>query len=228
MFKQISSGFSKFFSNQRVLILVIFLVLAFVLYNYSDSKKMRRDGMRGKPRFSSPSSMNTTTTMPSSDVVLNNIDNTMSLSPAMLQNNEMMMPPYSMMQYNEINPELVYPDTGMIDSSAMGPQIEMMSNINEGGYHPQNTGHPNELLPSDENKRFGNFDMINQGNIVMPDLLDAGYLHGLDTVGQTLRNANYQERSDPIIPRMNVGPWNNSTIEPDLGRVPLEIGSAMR
>ena len=70
--------------------------------------------------------------------------------------------------------------------------------------------------------------MINQGNIVMPDLLDAGYLIGLDTIGQSLRNPNYQERSDPIIPKMNVGPWNNSTIEPDIGRVPLEIGQCAR
>jgi hypothetical protein len=70
--------------------------------------------------------------------------------------------------------------------------------------------------------------MLNQGNIAMPDLLDAGYLIGLDTIGQTLRNANYQERSDPIIPKVDVGPWNNSTIDPDLGRVPLEIGFGLR
>jgi hypothetical protein len=62
----------------------------------------------------------------------------------------------------------------------------------------------------------------------MPDLLDAGYLIGLDTIGQTLRNANLQERSDPIIPKTNVGPWNNSTIEPDFGRVPLELGAGLQ
>jgi len=33
-----------------------------------------------------------------------------------------------------------------------------------------------------------------------------------------------QLRSDPIIPKSNIGPWNQSTIEPDIGRVPLEIG----
>jgi hypothetical protein len=58
----------------------------------------------------------------------------------------------------------------------------------------------------------------------MPDLLQAGYHIGLDTIGQTLRNPNYQLRSDPIIPKQEVGPWNLSTIEPDIGRVPLEIG----
>jgi hypothetical protein len=54
--------------------------------------------------------------------------------------------------------------------------------------------------------------------------LSAGNLIGLDTVGQTLKNANLQLRSDPIIQKMNVGPWNNSTYEADLGRVPMEIG----
>jgi hypothetical protein len=58
----------------------------------------------------------------------------------------------------------------------------------------------------------------------MPDLLQAGYHIGLDTIGQTLRNANYQYRSDPIIPKVDIGPWNQSTIEADYGRVPLEIG----
>jgi hypothetical protein len=94
-----------------------------------------------------------------------------------------------------------------------------------GGYNAGNTVVPADLLPKDNNTQFGDFNMLNQGNIVMPDLLDAGYLIGLDTIGQTLRNANLQERSDPIIPKTNVGPWNNSTIEPDFGRVPLELGA---
>jgi len=57
--------------------------------------------------------------------------------------------------------------------------------------------------------------------------LQAGYHIGLDTIGQTLKNANQQLRSDPVIPKTNVGPWNQSTIEPGF-QVPLEIGSANR
>jgi hypothetical protein len=69
---------------------------------------------------------------------------------------------------------------------------------------------------------------MKKGDVMMPDLLQAGYHIGLDTIGQTLRNANQQLRSDPIIPVQQVGPWNQSTIEPDLGRVPLEIGQGQR
>jgi len=39
-----------------------------------------------------------------------------------------------------------------------------------------------------------------------------------------MKNANLQLRSDPTIAKQNVGPWNNSTYEPDLARVPLELG----
>jgi hypothetical protein len=33
-----------------------------------------------------------------------------------------------------------------------------------------------------------------------------------------------QLRSDIDIPKMDVGPWNQSTILPDVTRAPLEIG----
>jgi hypothetical protein len=87
---------------------------------------------------------------------------------------------------------------------------------------------PADLLPKDQNSEWAALNPVNQGNAAMPDLLQAGYHIGLDTIGQTLRNPNYQLRSDPIIPKAEVGPWNKSTIEPDLGRVPLEIGACTR
>jgi hypothetical protein len=42
-------------------------------------------------------------------------------------------------------------------------------------------------------------------------------------VGSSLRNANLQLRSEPIIPKTNTGPWNNTTIEADTYRRALEI-----
>lgn len=55
-------------------------------------------------------------------------------------------------------------------------------------------------------------------------LLSPGYHYGINTVGQTMRNANLDLRSDPPNPRKAVGPFLNSTIEPDLMRRTLEIG----
>ena len=56
------------------------------------------------------------------------------------------------------------------------------------------------------------------------NLLKAGHHIGIDTIGQSLRNANLQLRSEPANPQVNVGPWNNTTMEADNMRVPLEIG----
>lgn len=90
-------------------------------------------------------------------------------------------------------------------------------------YAQKPVANPTDLLPSDGNSKWG--ELAVSGSVNTPDLLQAGYHNGVDTVGQTLRNANQQLRSDPPITKQNVGPWHNSTIEPDLARVPLELGS---
>jgi hypothetical protein len=91
------------------------------------------------------------------------------------------------------------------------------------GYTMQPVNSPSDLLPADANSEWAALNpSMNAG--ATPDLLQAGYHIGLDTIGQTLKNANLQLRSDPIIPTADVGPWNQSTYEADIGRVPLEIG----
>ena len=175
MFKEFSRGFFKFFTTQRVIILVVFLILAYILFGYSNTKGNTKDGYSGG---------------------------------VVMGNGSTNAPP--------------------LPAAATATQPSVTKPSATGGYAATSTGSPQDLLPKDQNSQFSDFNMINQGNIVMPDLLDAGYLIGLDTIGKSLRNPNYQERSDPIIPKMNVGPWNNSTIEPDIGRVPLEIGQCAR
>lgn len=96
-----------------------------------------------------------------------------------------------------------------------------------GTYALQQVANPADLLPKDANSQWAALNpsaMNTAGGPIAPDLLQAGNLIGLDTVGQTLKNANLQLRSDPVIVKQNVGPWNNSTYEADLGRVPLELG----
>jgi hypothetical protein len=177
--RSFSSGFTKFFTTERVIILVVFLVLAFGLYSYSGSKSLRVDGMSDgsadKPAVTTPA---VTTSVVSTPATEN------------------------------------------------GPVIPA-SQVS-GGYTAQNVTAPQDLLPVDQNSQWAALNPVAQGNIAAPDLLQAGYHIGLDTIGQTLRNANLQERSDPIIPKSNIGPWNQSTIEPDLGRVPLEVGAGCR
>ena len=80
-----------------------------------------------------------------------------------------------------------------------------------------------ELLP----KGGGSWSQLNPqgaGNMKDVNLLSAGYHLGINTIGNTLRNANLQLRSEPPNPTSKVSPWLNTTISPDLMRVPLEIG----
>ena len=96
--------------------------------------------------------------------------------------------------------------------------------VAQGGYTSQNVVNPSDLLPTDQNSQWSSLNPVNQGNPITPDLLQAGYHIGLDTIGQSLKNPNLQLRSDPYIPKSVVGPWNQSTYEPDIMRVPLEVG----
>jgi hypothetical protein len=170
MFKEIVNGFSKFFTKERTIVLIIFLVLAWALFSYSGSKVNLYDNMDVGASVKAPAAV----TAPASAVV------------------------------------------------SAPPSVSAPAS----GYSAQAVANPSDLLPKDTNSKWAalNPTSMNSGDILMPDLLQAGYHIGLDTIGQTLRNPNLQLRSDPIITKADIGPWNQSTIEPDYGRVPLELG----
>ena len=87
-----------------------------------------------------------------------------------------------------------------------------------------NMQNPADLLPKDNNSQWAQLNPAGKGDLANINLLKAGYHIGIDTVGQTLRNANLQIRSEPPNPQINVGIWNASTITPDFLRPTLEIG----
>lgn len=90
---------------------------------------------------------------------------------------------------------------------------------------PQVAGSSSDLLPIDGNNQWAQLSPAGAGELQGINLLKSGYHIGIDTIGQTLRNANLQIRSEPPNPQISVGPWNQSTISPDLMRVPLELGA---
>jgi hypothetical protein len=105
---------------------------------------------------------------------------------------------------------------------------EGLSSQSSQGYAVHEVANPSELLPKDAHSQWASLNPSSQNSPQTPDLLQAGYHIGLDTVGQTMKNPNLQLRSDPIINKTDVGPWNNSTVEPDLLRQPLEVGQGPR
>lgn len=102
-----------------------------------------------------------------------------------------------------------------------------VSGLNQtGGSCNQSTTNPSDLLPKDINSDWSNINPAN-ADLKNINLLSAGQLIGINTVGSSLRNPSLQERSEPIIPKSNIGPWNQSTIDADTLRRPLEIGGDM-
>ena len=89
--------------------------------------------------------------------------------------------------------------------------------------YPKDQINPQELLPNDPNSKWAQVNPMGQGDIAGKNYLSAGALIGVNTIGQSMRNANYQLRSDPPNPQVKVSIWNQSTIEPDINRRPLEI-----
>ena len=84
---------------------------------------------------------------------------------------------------------------------------------------------PQELLPQDsESNQWSLANPQGSGTLKDKNFLQAGYHVGINTVGQTLRNANMQLRSDPPNPQVQVSPWQQTTINPDTNRKPMEIG----
>jgi hypothetical protein len=64
---------------------------------------------------------------------------------------------------------------------------------------------------------------MGSGSLKGKNFLSAGALIGINTVGQSLRNANYQLRSEPANPQVPVSVFNISTIEPDVNRRSFEV-----
>lgn len=175
--KDIGRGIGKAFSNQKIILLLVFLVVAWILLAFTGNSKMNY-GYDAMTSYTPDSSM----------------------SPAPINSDTMLAP------------------MGGVADGASPAQ-------DSGAYVPIATANPSDLLPNDVNSTWASLNPSNQGDIRNPDLLQAGYHIGIDTIGQTLRIPNLQLRSDPIIAKQNVGPWNQAPdVDPDYGRIPLDPG----
>ena len=91
------------------------------------------------------------------------------------------------------------------------------------GCYPRDQLTPSELLPRDPNSVWAQQNPMGTGSLKGKNFLSAGALIGINTVGQSLRNANWQIRSEPPNPQVPVSVFYQSTIEPDVNRRTLEI-----
>lgn len=86
------------------------------------------------------------------------------------------------------------------------------------------TLHSPDLLPKDGGANaWTDTSPRTQGSLTDSNYLESGYHFGINTVGQSLKNPNLSIRSDPPIPRTDIGPWSQSTVDPDTNRRGFEI-----
>lgn len=82
-----------------------------------------------------------------------------------------------------------------------------------------------DLMPRNEYAAWADVHPHGVGVLQDKNFLHAGHHIGINTVGQSLRNANQSFRSEPANPQVQVSPWLQTTIGSDQLRRPMEIGS---
>jgi len=186
----------KFLTSKNVVFLASILVLALALANYSFLKGTVMDGMAGGS-YSLPQNSN----LPQDfDAVKN--------APQQTSSGNVDGATHDMQESSPAS------------YSGNGPPM------NNKNFSPVGVEDPSSLLPSDVNSEWAKLNPTGNHDLKNVSLIKSGYHIGIDTVGQSLRNANLQLRSEPPNPQFNVGPFNNSTIGPDLLRPTLELNSS--
>ncbi len=184
----------KQLTKNKIVMLVAALALGYALYNYSKGKGLTLSGMANDVRVEKNASPQ---------------QGSQSEGPAVDGGSD---------NYQPAHPEGENAGYGVADGM----------NTDTYGLPPscakQQVVDPKELLPKDNNSEFSKLNPSGAGDLMNVSLLKAGHHIGINTVGQSLRNANLQLRSEPPNPKMDVGPWNSSTITGDPFRRPLEIG----
>jgi hypothetical protein len=121
----------------------------------------------------------------------------------------------------EVEGSVVEPQTNRMTGQLTDPALEQ---LRQASCFPKQQLTPDDLLPKDNSSLWAQMNPNGAGSLKDRNFLQSGYHIGINTVGQTLRNANLQIRSEPPNPQVAVSPWLNSTIEPDINRRPFEIG----
>jgi hypothetical protein len=219
---------------KRVLMIVVALavvaVVAYVIYHFTagpgadhGSDSTSTTGVAGTTTTGAPST--TTTKQGFEDIPAEEQEAFDTMSPMVRQEGFTGCSARQMVQEGFEDP---MPAEGQQESVAKPVAADNTLGMNQmpSECYPKDVLSSVDLLPSDANSHYAMVNPNGQGALSDQNFLTAGYHIGINTVGQTLRNANRQLRSDPPCPQVPVSPWNNTTIEYDGNRRPLEIGGA--
>ena len=197
--------FDKLFSNNSLLILLavvaLLLVLCYLRMNQPDEVPVQVEVEEGYYNYDENSPADNSQVEGEIDSAVNNVvDNALNVDAAKpLGTNEQ--------------------PKGLGQNDTVGGANQLPSEC-----YPKDVLRSADLLPRDAESKWAQSVPSGQGSLSDQNFLTAGFHVGVNTVGQSLRNANYQLRSEPPNPQVKVSPWMQSTIEPDTNRKPLEIG----
>lgn len=184
----------KKLETSHIVMIVAALALGYAIYTYSQNKGIVLDGMDNAEKSSVPQNISNPPVSPDQSAHINTAGNPVPSAP-LGENSQ---------------PAGV---SGVTSSHGLPPACSRQQVVD-----------PAELLPKDDNSEWAKLNPIGGGDLQNVNLLKSGYHIGINTVSSSLRNANLQLRSEPANPQMQVGPWNQTTISPDINRRPLEIG----
>jgi len=192
---------------QTVVIILLVAIFVYLVYNYFSKEAVQNAGAVTNSNEPPKQLMNTTRMMVEND---GNVSITASTPNRLSGMNNPIME--------------------KMNGNGVGNMDMMNANMNEGFSNdrvetsfPGQTVTAAELLPQDTNSTWNQVNPSGEGSLKDRNFLQSGFHIGINTVGQTLRNANLQLRSEPPCPMVRVSPWMTSTIEPDVSRRPFEI-----
>jgi hypothetical protein len=133
--------------------------------------------------------------------------------------------PSSMQSNFEPNDESIFDNLGTTLNDAFAPPIPTGTNTDTVDFKKQNMDNYNakDFLPHEINDEWFETDFslakyqLNDDKLINTER----YIIGINTVGQSLKNASYDIRGTIPNPKFVISPWNNSTYEPDFNLKPL-------
>jgi hypothetical protein len=191
------------------LIVVAACVFIYLIHSYNDINNLEQENFFAENTIPSPNNVSIDNVVDESeDEVLESEDEVSDPLPSEDENNE---------TFRTVpeEPEANYQEEAANDTAGRLP--------NE--CYPKDVLTPQDLLPQDSNSTWAQTVPSGQGALGDQNFLNAGFHVGINTVGQSLRNANLQLRSEPANPQLKVSPWLQSTIDPDANRRAMEIGA---
>lgn len=201
-----------------IVILLLFSLLLLLTYN---GNCKNRSGYGGGYNFTENFKNGTSVAdISNKDIDFNNISGGIgNYSASEPMNGDETYSPVSIESYEEQN------NNQHVDTSTK--QVSSVQQPDMQSCFPRDRLSAADLLPKDAaDSKWARVNPSGTGDIHDQNYLTAGYHIGVNTVGQSLRNANLQLRSEIPNPQNAVGPWMISTIEPDIRQNTMEIGSS--